>query len=552
MTNLKQYFRKGVVGLAVVNIAFYFAFVALLAAPVSAASANIIIDNDYVGVDGEYTDSGDWSTFPDPSGNGGDYNYETAATNARWAQWTPVITSPGEYQVSVHYSVHSARPKDAKYTVTDASGINPVQVVNQTITSTGATGDFIASGWKGIGTYQFNIGSTGNVKLIESAIGDTCADAVRFVHTNVAPTTPKLLSPTNQTATQDLAPTFKWQASTDDDDDDDDITYQLRIDGVKQLLLDPKKIEYTPSSDLSEGVHNWEVKASDGSVDTPWSDPRQLIIDSINPTADANGVYGRLEGDPVRLTSKNTVDNGSGIASYKWLVKNADGKVVRRSNQANPIISAFNLPGTYNVKLTVTDKAGNPDTDTTDIIIANVRPDAPNVTLVRDNGIVKIKWNKVADTRGYKIIRNGEYISDLLDNSITSYIDYNTENGQTYKYRVVAYDKDQGYRDQFSRSDFQEVYIPQPKVVFVSVAQAAEAQASKVVPGTEENISADDQVDGKVEAEQAEDEDAKPEETSEKARTNWPMIVAIIIASVIVLGGAAYWWYGVSEDEDQI
>jgi PKD repeat protein len=140
------------------------------------------------------------------------------------------------------------------------------------------------------------------------------------------------------------------------------------------------------------------------------------VMDLTDPSADA-GLGGNLnEGDSFGFDASGSSDNGE-ITEYFWDF--GDGET--ESSTSPTIAHIFANPGTYTVKLTVTDSGGNTDSDQVTITVWDVSAptaqavipeeadeDIPcffDASLSSDNvGIVEYEWN-FGDGNSYK----GEY-----------------------------------------------------------------------------------------------------------------------------------------------
>lgn len=138
------------------------------------AAVTVTIDDGEAG----YSKSGSWTTS---TGAGtepinGDYDWLSTVTGSEtgWAKWTPTLLKSGSYKVYVRYKQGTNRANDAPYTVYYNGGSQTVDV-NQQIN--GGT-------WVLLGTYNFNYGTSGYVKLANGpaqASKVVIADAVQFV-----------------------------------------------------------------------------------------------------------------------------------------------------------------------------------------------------------------------------------------------------------------------------------------------------------------------------------------------------------------------------------
>lgn len=103
---------------------------------------------------------------------GADYTQDGSvnADPAKWAKWTPTITEPGSYKVYMNWAEGGGRPTNAPVEIQHADSIS-----HTTIDQTKNGGV-----WNYLGTYRFQAGNAGYVKLLASAVGSTIADAVLF------------------------------------------------------------------------------------------------------------------------------------------------------------------------------------------------------------------------------------------------------------------------------------------------------------------------------------------------------------------------------------
>ena len=244
----------------------------------------IIIDDAASGL----TKSSGWSYY-NGLPNGGindDYYYESDGTTTKWARWTPNIIISEDYDVYVHWSVHSARPSDVAYKIYYQGGVDE-QHVDQTQDSNGIIpANFTASGWKLIGRYPFAAGNY--VELTESSSGDTCVDAVKFIHNNELPSVPVLQSPENNKNTNQTTIDFSWLASTDADDTV--LTYDFQL--YKNSILENNQTSLGSTSinaaSLTDGNYTWRVRSFDGENYSNWSEYFSFTLDTTIPAAPAN------------------------------------------------------------------------------------------------------------------------------------------------------------------------------------------------------------------------------------------------------------------------
>lgn len=100
----------------------------------------------------------------------------------------------------------------------------------------------------------------------------------------------------------------------------------------------------------------------------------QFNYDTTAPTVDAGS--NRQTNSTFAQSSASASDSGSGIASYAWSKQSGPGVVTFSNSSAlNPAISSVSLDGTYSLRLTVTDNAGNVAYDDFALIWDTTDPD---------------------------------------------------------------------------------------------------------------------------------------------------------------------------------
>ncbi len=109
-----------------------------------------------------------------------------------------------------------------------------------------------------------------------------------------------------------------------------------------------------------ETTYNWYVEVNDGESTVKsevWSFTTRKKNDTEKPKADAGNNKEVKVGEEFTLDASGSSDN-EGIVSYEWDMDNGDTKT------GEEIKYSYDKSGTYEVKLTVTDDAGNKDSDT--------------------------------------------------------------------------------------------------------------------------------------------------------------------------------------------
>ena len=97
------------------------------------------------------------------------------------------------------------------------------------------------------------------------------------------------------------------------------------------------------------------------------------------PIADTGGPYYEIKGVPITFDGSASNDSDGTIESYKWDF--GDGSTDTGINPSH----AYENPGNYTVKLTVTDNGGLTHSDTTFALISDIPNSPPNKPLVTGN-----------------------------------------------------------------------------------------------------------------------------------------------------------------------
>ncbi len=141
----------------------------------SSTTANgIVVEAE--GPGGSPLPSGQWISGANPGYSGTGYLYANTGT-LRYCNFTPTIPVTGPYKVLMSWVQSSNRASNANTTITHAEGPT-VMPLNQRLDPDGASP---VGGWKELGTWTFNAGSTVAVRIDNvNADGIVIADAVRF------------------------------------------------------------------------------------------------------------------------------------------------------------------------------------------------------------------------------------------------------------------------------------------------------------------------------------------------------------------------------------
>ena len=137
------------------------------------------------------------------------------------------------------------------------------------------------------------------------------------------PNTPDLISPEDNTITNNSRPTFSWNAASDNG-----LAgvagYNIQIGTAVYTVISPTTA-YTPTSALANGSHTWAVRAYDAAGNYGgYSAERTLIIDALPPNTPVlvSPANNTMTNNPSpTFTWGATSDNGlAGIAGYNLLI----------------------------------------------------------------------------------------------------------------------------------------------------------------------------------------------------------------------------------------
>ncbi len=139
------------------------------------SNPHVIVDNTDVGC----TFDTPWATSTFTTGYyGSNYTQDgsTAANPEKWAKWMPDIQQTDIYKVYMQWAAGAGRPTAAPVEIQSADKITQL-TIDQTING---------GKWNYLGTFNFNSGTSGYVRLSASCSGSTIADAVLFEQMPVA------------------------------------------------------------------------------------------------------------------------------------------------------------------------------------------------------------------------------------------------------------------------------------------------------------------------------------------------------------------------------
>ncbi|MGV3772450.1 MAG: family 10 glycosylhydrolase [Verrucomicrobiales bacterium] len=314
----------------------------------------IIIDND------EAVFGGSWSSGTSSTDKfGSDYRFKGQGNGSGFAQFTPIIPKTGTYEVHTWHPAGGNRTTAAPHVVTHGDGATRTILVNQQLNG---------GAWRLLGTFHFQAGTSGNVKIHDGFTGSggvVMADAVRFVF--VPPVNPPLITkqPEDQTIIQGSVATFTVQASGSAP-----LSYQWKRNGQNIAGATTPILQMSDVSVGQEGEYLVEVSNSAGKTA---SDVATLAV--LQP--------------PLIVThpSSQTVNLGSGLNlfvvvsgsepfQYQWL---HDDTPIALQNGSSLEIEAVDSAAAGMYRVRVSNPAGEALSNAAEITIISA-PEPPTIS----------------------------------------------------------------------------------------------------------------------------------------------------------------------------
>ena len=288
-----------------------------------------------------------WSTPPGGCGFNGHAYYTWSTTNpassTNWAEWRPVISVDGPYEVEVYapYCITGrSETRGARYAVTDANGTTTITVSH----------DANVGAWMSLGAFNFAAGNSNVIRLTDLTTTDSGLgiwfDAIRLRPLDL-PLDPII---TNQWPSQGMwaqyrTVTFNWTVINPESVSATWIEVASDADFNNKVLSKSLPIEattYTHTFDQDYARLYWRVAVTTSENRSVSSLPTWFGMDTIAPTSEVQAVYRLEDGSYVPVWTGNDVT--SGISSYTvdyW----AEGDATRTSWQIDtPRTSAAFAP----------------------------------------------------------------------------------------------------------------------------------------------------------------------------------------------------------------
>ena len=305
--------------------------------------------------------------------NTGEFNVDSIA---------PYITatSPLGLQNSTSTTIYSNTSTSAtcKYSTTDTNFSN----MGATMTGAGTTEhNATPTSTQGLNTYYIRCNDSFGNTMTSSAL-------IIFWVDSIAPEAPLLISPTNNTYTNDSSPLLTWSSVADAD------FYILTIDNSEYTI---NQTSYAPSPGAS--LHNWSVKAQDKTNNTsPDSELWFFTIDSTPPTLSSplptttqtsRSFIVSVNATESDLTCKYSLNADVDFSAMGFFLTDLEN---------NKYQSTLTVPqeGSHTIYFACQDSAGNINTTNTSSFI--VDSTAPTITASSPDGYTTSSQNLTLTT----------------------------------------------------------------------------------------------------------------------------------------------------------
>ncbi len=235
---------------------------------------------------------------------------------------------------------------DEEFTLNGSSSTDDIGITNYTWTWDGNRfyGQKITHSFSSVGKYQFTLNVT------DAALNwDT--DTVNVTVEDL--TAPTSHAGEDRTVAEDNTVTLDGSDSYDD----------VGIVNYTWSVADEKYHSAIITHEFTDpGTYDVTLTVKDEAGNSDENTIKITVIDITDPTAYAGNDITAEVREEITLDASGSSDN-VGIKNYEWNLDNGETKT------GEEITHTYEEPGTYTVELTVTDQAGNTDTDTLQITV---------------------------------------------------------------------------------------------------------------------------------------------------------------------------------------
>jgi len=269
------------------------------------------------------------------------------------------------------------------------------------------------------GTCNYTVQAGDTSSDLEATISGTIADQVGNSMTNYTPAT--TLAASKALVIDTTAPTITSVSSSKADGSykadeviDIDVTFSENVTSTGNITVtletgDTDRTCTFSVTDSDTGTCNYTVQAGDTSSDldatisgtiadgatnaltnytpaTTLAVSKALVVDTTDPVVDAGSNQAK---NALFTQDATTSDATSGIASYSWSKVSGPGTITFGTATAEDTTISASVEGTYVIRLTATDNAGNSANDNFSLIWDTTRPTISSISSNKADGSYK-------------------------------------------------------------------------------------------------------------------------------------------------------------------
>lgn len=249
-----------------------------------------------------------------------------------------------------------------------------------------------------------HVGSyTVTYNAVDSA-GNHAVQKTRTVNVvdTTAPPVPTLQSPSNEAYIKQTDAILRWNTVTDISGP---VTYNYKSawTGGTYGPVSTGTTNQINATGSVERTYTWQVQACDSLLHcSDWSGPWTVTIDSTAPVVNAG--VDRLSN--ALFTQTGTATDSNPISGYQWSKVSGPGTLTFGSSTSLSTTVIASIDGTYVVRLTSTDAAGNVGSDDFTLTWDSTGPAAPTLIVPLNNAYVTSttltnSWSSVPDAVTY-------------------------------------------------------------------------------------------------------------------------------------------------------
>lgn len=294
------------------------------------------------------------------------YTYSTtnSAESANWGIWRPVVPKNGRYTIEAYVpycNTGRGETAGATYEIHHANGVTEVTRSHQQYVGL----------WVPLGTFDLTAGIDNFVYLDDLVTTDNDLglwfDSLRLLEVT-EPDTITAIAPADDSWTNNPQVAFSWDVDTASAVVSTNLTVSTDAAQTNKLVnqtWNTAVFSHTHNFAAEQPTLYWQVTAvidhGSGITQTLSTPPRQLGIDTTEPTSEVTAVY-EMSGGVNYLVVWTGSDALSGVASYELqyrLVGDTDWTKVVETTAVSALFTPPNPDNSYEIRVLATDVATN-------------------------------------------------------------------------------------------------------------------------------------------------------------------------------------------------